>query len=90
MSVAETIKQKLEAAFPVKRLEIVDDSDKHKGHSGANPNGETHFSVHIVSPAFDGVSRIDRQRQVMSVLEAELAGPVHALVIKAQTPDQAG
>ncbi len=86
MKVAETIQAKLTAAFAPQSLVIVDESHKHAGHVGARPEGETHFRVEIVSSAFEGKSRVERQRMVYDLLHEELAGPVHALSISAQVP----
>ena len=63
MPVADTIRRKLTDGVHPARLEIVDESDKHAGHSGWRPGGETHFRVEIVAQAFDGKSRLDRQRR---------------------------
>jgi BolA protein len=79
MTVAETITAKLTAAFQPARLDVIDDSARHAGHAGAGAGGESHFNVLIVSDAFAGKSRVERQRLVYGVLAAELAGPVHAL-----------
>jgi BolA protein len=84
--VAEAIRRKLSEALAPERLEIVDDSDKHAGHAGHREGGETHFTITVVAPAFAGQSRIARQRQVNAILAEELAGPVHALSIKAMAP----
>ncbi len=89
-TVAERMRTKLETAFAPATLKIVDDSHKHAGHAGARPEGETHFTVTIVSDAFAGKSRVDRQRLVHSALAAELAGPVHALALVLRTPAEAG
>ena len=89
-TVAERMRTKLETAFAPATLKIVDDSHKHAGHAGARPEGETHFTVTIVSDAFGGRSRVDRQRLVYSTLAAELAGPVHALALVLRTPAEAG
>ena len=86
MSVAETIEAKLRAAFSPDMLEIVDQSHLHAGHAGAPGGGESHFRVVIVSAAFAGMSRIERQRAVNRVLAEELAGPVHALSVEIRTP----
>ena len=91
--VARNIRQKLEAALSPQRLEIEDDSWRHAGHHhdggmDAKPGGESHFNLTIVSTAFGGQSRINRQRMVQKLLAEELAGPVHALSIKARTPDE--
>ncbi|GAA0393631.1 hypothetical protein GCM10009093_20290 [Brevundimonas terrae] len=55
----------------------------------AKPGGETHFNLVVVSDAFEGQSRVARQRMVQKLLAEELAGPVHALSIKARTPAEA-
>lgn len=90
MSVAETIKAKLTEALGPVALRVIDESHKHAGHVGARPEGETHFRVEIVAGAFSGKSRLESQRLVYNLLEAELAGPVHALSISAQAPQDGG
>lgn len=87
--VAEAIRSKLDAALCPLRLEIVDDSAKHKGHSGAREGGESHFSLLIVSDRFEGLNRVARQRLVNQALREELAGPVHALSLQTLTPAEA-
>ncbi|ESQ80663.1 BolA family transcriptional regulator [Asticcacaulis sp. YBE204] len=77
-----------EALSPV-RLEIQDDSDKHKGHSGAREGGESHFSVTVVSHAFEGLSRVARQRLVNAALREELIEQIHALSMTTLTPAEA-
>ena len=84
--VTERIREKLVAKFDPTRLEITDDSDKHKGHAGAREGGESHFTVVIEAAAFAGTSRVERQRMVNTALAEELAGPVHALSIRAEAP----
>ncbi len=86
MSVTENIKQKLEANFNPEKLEIIDESQKHIGHSGYNEQGESHFHILIVSDRFEGLSRLDRQRIVYKTLETELADRVHALSLKCMSP----
>jgi BolA protein len=87
-AVTEAIRSKLEAAFAPIRLDIADDSDKHHGHAGHREGGESHFTVTIESPAFAGQSRVARQRMVHAALADELAGPVHALSVKARAPGE--
>lgn len=82
------IRDKLTAAFAPSRLEVVDDSERHRGHGGHREGGESHFNVEIESPAFVGVNRVARQRQVYAALADELAGPVHALSVKATAPGE--
>lgn len=93
--IASIMREKLTAAFAPTRLELEDDSARHAGHHheggmDARPGGESHFNLTIVSEAFAGQGRVQRQRSVNAVLAEELAGPVHALSIRAQTPDEAG
>ncbi|MGD0865277.1 MAG: BolA family protein [Rhizomicrobium sp.] len=89
MTVAETIREKLIAAFAPGELIIEDESARHAGHSGARPGGETHFQVRIVSAAFEGVSRVERQRRVYAVLADDMRGSVHALALTTSTPAEA-
>ncbi len=86
--IAETIETKLTRVLDPVDLEIVDESHLHVGHVGARPEGETHFRVNVVSRAFDGKSRIDRQRMVFEVLSDEMDQPIHALTLKTLTPDE--
>lgn len=89
MSVADTIRRKLTDRFAPTRLAIVDESHRHAGHAGARPEGETHFSVTIVSDAFSGMSRVARQRLVHETLSEELAGGIHALSLTTLAPSEA-
>lgn len=88
MTVADTIRKKLADAFMPTRLDIRDDSRLHAGHAGARPEGETHFSVEIVSRVFAGKSRVERQRLVHAVLADELRQRVHALALRTLAPDE--
>ena len=87
MTVAETIRRKLTARLAPTRLDIVDESHRHAGHAGARPEGETHFAVTIVSPAFAGLGRVARQRLVYETLADELATRVHALSLTTLAPE---
>lgn len=86
--IAEKMRVTLENALSPKRLDIVDDSESHRGHGGWREGGESHFNMEIVAPAFEGVSRVGRQRMVFDLLKEELAGPVHALSLRCLTPDE--
>ena len=87
--VKHTITNKLREAFTPESLDVIDESHLHEGHAGHRPGGETHFRIYIVSNAFEGKSRIERHRMINATLATELAGPVHALAIKAQAPEEA-
>jgi len=92
MQVAAAIRDKLTAAFAPADLEVRDESARHAGHAGATrgdgSHGETHFHVRIVSAAFEGSSRVERQRRVHAALKEELAGPVHALSLALLAPSE--
>ncbi len=88
-AIIDAIRDKLTVAFEPTRLGIVDDSDRHAGHSGAREGGESHFNVTIESPVFLGTPRVARQRMVYRALADELAGPLHALSVKALAPGEA-
>ena len=81
------IERKLTQAFSPVALEIRDDSHLHAGHAGQNPLGETHFSIHIVSPLFAGMSAVARQREIYRVLADELRERVRALSL-ALSPEE--
>ena len=87
-AIFDTIQDKLQTAFAPTRLEIVDDSDRHSGHAGAREGGESHFNVTIESKAFAGANKVARQRMVYRALSQELAGPLHALSVKALAPGE--
>jgi len=87
MSVAETIRAKLQTAFAPLELVVEDESAKHAGHSGARPGGQTHFSVRVVSESFAGQSRVERQRRVYAALAQEMKpNGIHALSLTTLTP----
>lgn len=75
-----------------KKIELINDSQKHAGHiehlGSAGFTGETHYKLIIVSDIFTGQSRIDRQRTVMNLLKEEFNSGLHALEIKARSPDE--
>ncbi len=83
MPVRDDIARKLREAFRPSRLEVIDESHMHVGHVGARPGGETHFRVEIAAGTFRDMSRVARQKAVYDVLAEEMAGPVHALSIRA-------
>lgn len=78
---------RLESLGPA-NVELIDDSEKHRGHGGYNPAGESHFTLLIESPLFAGKSRVERQRMVHSALGELVGNRVHALSIKAKAPGE--
>jgi BolA family transcriptional regulator, general stress-responsive regulator len=88
MRVEQQITNKLRQAFAPVSLEVVNDSDRHRGHAGSPGTAESHFTIKVVSASFAGKSRLERHRMVNDVLAEELKGPVHALAISALTPEE--
>jgi BolA protein len=87
--IATEMLRRLNSALSPSRIELVDDSEQHRGHGGYNPEGESHFSLSIESPAFTGKSRVERQRMVHKALGDLLHERVHALSIRARAPGEA-
>lgn len=88
MAVEDQIREKLTRAFDPVALDIVNDSSRHAGHAGSPGTGESHFTIKVVAAAFRGKSRIERHRIVNKVLAEELRGPVHALAVRALSPEE--
>ncbi len=86
--IAAEITRLLEAALQPTRLDVIDDSEAHRGHGGHDPRGESHFTVAVESPLFAGRSRVERQRLVNRALADLLAERVHALAIRASAPGE--
>ncbi len=84
--VEQEMEQLLIAAFSPTRLELINDSSKHAGHSGDDGSGESHFTIVIEAPAFADMSRIERQRAVNKALGDIPGDRVHALAIQASAP----
>ena len=86
--VAAEMERRLRAALEPTRLSLFDDSEKHRGHGGYNPAGESHFSLNIESAAFAGMNRVQRQRAVYAALGDLMEERVHALSIRATAPGE--
>lgn len=86
--IVDLIAARLTAALAPNRLHVSNDSAQHAGHMGDDGTGETHFTVTIESAVFAGQSRVARQRLVNQALADLLAGPIHALAIKASAPGE--
>ncbi len=81
MLIKDIIEKKLIEAFSPQHIEIIDESYKHHGHSGAPEGGQSHFIVSIRAAAFTDQSRVKQQRAIYAVLKEEMAGPIHALTL---------
>ena len=86
--VATEMLRRLDSSLQPSRLQLVDDSEQHRGHGGYNPAGESHFSLRIESAAFAGKSRVERQRMVYAALGDLMESRVHALSIRANAPGE--
>ena len=86
--VASEMIERLTAALAPTRLDLEDQSYQHIGHAGHDPRGESHFALSIESPAFAGLSRVDRQRKIYAALGDLMRERVHALTIRARVPGE--
>lgn len=90
MRIRAEIERRLIAGLAPESLEIVDESARHAGHAGAHPEGESHFRVSVVSAAFAGLGRLERQRLVNDLLADLLRERVHALALRCRAPGEPG
>ncbi|TZG27274.1 BolA family protein [Sphingomonas montanisoli] len=86
--VATEITRRLTQALAPSHLNVIDDSDHHRGHAGHDARGESHFTVEIVAESFAGQNRVARQRAVNAALGDLMKERVHALSIKARAPGE--
>lgn len=89
MSVAQDIRRRLAVLQP-QQLELVDESEAHRGHAGYRDGGNTHWRLSIVSPAFAGQTTVARHRLVYQALGDLMQHPIHALAISARAPEEKG
>ena len=87
--VAAEMLRRLNSALSPTKVELIDDSEQHRGHGGYNPSGESHFTLRIESAAFAGKSRVERQRMIYAALGDLMDSRVHALSIRAKAPGEA-
>ncbi len=80
----------LKAQFAPLAFNLADESGQHGGHAGARPEGETHYRLAMVSAAFEGLSRVARQRLVYQALRAEFGAGLHALSLELKAPGERG
>ncbi len=89
MSVAERIRERLASLQP-QRLELIDESEAHRGHAGYRDGGGTHWRLTIVAPAFSGQATVARHRMIYQALGDLMQHPIHALAITARAPEEKG
>ena len=87
MNLAAEIKQRLAALEPL-AMDLVDESEGHRGHAGYREGGGTHWRLAIVSARFAGQPVVARHRMVYQALGDLMQNPIHALAITARTPEE--
>ncbi|QIE44073.1 BolA family transcriptional regulator [Pseudohalocynthiibacter aestuariivivens] len=82
MNRSAEIRTALEAAFETEHLEVIDESEAHRGHAGYPEGGQSHFRVRMRAPALHGQSRLAKHRAVHAAIGPELIGQIHALALE--------
>ena len=77
--IAEEMRQRLAALNP-SRIEVIDESESHRGHGGYRDGGQSHFRIRMASPAFTGLGRVERHRLVHKTL-GDIVPRIHALAL---------
>ena len=77
--IADEMREKLTELAPL-QLEIIDESESHRGHGGWREGGETHFRIRMASPRFAGLTRVARHRLVHQTL-GDIVPRIHALAL---------
>lgn len=81
MSKRQEIEDSLKRAFAPRELEVVDDTESHRGHAGFTEGVESHFNVMIRAETFKGMNRLARHRAIHNALGADLIARIHALAL---------
>ena len=82
MDYKSKITEKLKKAFATEVLNVIDESENHRGHSGFIEGQQTHFQIQITSEVFEGMSRIKREREIHKALGDEIIKSIHAISIR--------
>lgn len=82
MSRAAEIREALEAMFSIEHIEVIDESEAHRGHAGYQSGGKSHFRLRLRAPELSAISRLQRHRAVHAALGPELIGRIHALALE--------
>ncbi|MEZ5957737.1 MAG: BolA family protein [Hyphomonadaceae bacterium] len=88
LSRASRIETQLRERLAPVHLVLTDQSASHAGHAGASPGGETHYHLTMHASAFEGLSRVARQRLIYDTLREEFDTGLHALSLVLKTPDE--
>ena len=81
MGRVEKIQENLLRALKPGHLEVIDESEKHRGHAGYQEGGQSHFHVVIQADSLRGLSRIARHRAVHEAIGKDLMTEIHALSV---------
>lgn len=88
MSMDALIREKLMVALHPTRLDVINESHMHAGHRSSPGTGESHYRILVVSDAFAGKSRVERQRMVNEALKGDVGGRIHALAMATYAPGE--
>lgn len=88
-SIRDEITRRITESLQPEVLEVIDESELHRGHAGHNPEGESHFRLKVVAKNFTGQTRVERQRVVMGLLDDLLKSRIHALSMQLSAPSEA-
>ena len=88
MNTIDKLKQTLQQTFEIHHLELIDESFKHAGHAEAKRSGGGHFQLLIVSSDFTGKTLVQRHRMINDALKEQFRSVIHALSIRALTPEE--
>lgn len=89
MSVAKIISDKLKNNLNIQSLDVVDESEKHRGHAGWQDRGESHFLLKIISDDFLDLNKVKRHKLIYSILDNEIKNKIHAISIVAKAVNEA-
>lgn len=78
--IADEMREKLAELNP-SRLEIIDESEDHRGHAGFREGGQSHFRIRMASREFAGLSRLQRHRLIHNTL-GDIVPRIHALALE--------
>lgn len=83
-SIADEMNKRLAGLAPA-ALEVLDESELHRGHAGWREGGQTHFRIRMTAPVFAGLSRVERHRLVNRTL-GDIVPRIHALALELSEP----
>ena len=86
MQMDERIKRLIEDNLHPTHMELINESHKHAGHAGDDGSGQTHFKLKVSSKAYEGLSKIERHRKTMTILDEAFKQGLHALSLDLSTP----